>query len=57
MRTLLRLMQKVKSGFEFEHWLAEFVGVFFDRAQVGPAMMTAQRLRALVGGNWFFRKP
>ncbi|MDD5541978.1 MAG: hypothetical protein PHX83_02295 [Acidobacteriia bacterium] len=39
--------QNWRAGFQLEHWLAEFIAVFFDRSQVGTALITANRLRGV----------
>lgn len=51
-----QLLERIKFNFHFETWLAEFVGVFFDRAHVAPALLTAQRIRSLVALNRFFKR-
>jgi hypothetical protein len=51
-----RWFQNWRSGFQLENWLAEFVGVFFDRAQVGTALVTANRLRGITFLQRWLRK-
>lgn len=51
-----RLLKTMKSYLHFEHLFAEFVAVFFDRTQVGTALLTANRLRGLWGGRRFFER-
>ncbi len=51
-----RLLDKLTSKVELDHWFAEFVGVFFDRSQVGSALLAANRLRDLAGLARLFKR-
>lgn len=52
-----RWLRNFKSRIQVEHVLAEFVGVFIDRSQVGNALLAVERLRGLTSILRFLKRP
>ncbi len=51
-----RWLRKLGFQMDFENLVAEVVGVFIDRAQVGNALMAAHRLRTIRWVPTWFRR-